>query len=336
MNLYIIEIILLVLLILLLAYLSAITAAYAAFDMKYIDEDNKKKKNKNKRIKKLLKKQSKFIRALGMSQVLTELCIAGVAVEVFATPLYRIYVESKNTEILLLKYIYIFLTTLIITYILLIFSKIIPKHIGFKNSKEITYSTINIIYVLSILFTPFAIFLHKTDDFFLERFEKSNKQKDKYSDIEFKSQLELETDTGVITEEHKQILANIVRIDKLSVKRIMNSIDDLKAINIDFSREDVIKYSIENNYSWYPVYDRDINNVLGIVSIKEIFKNQDNESFRVEKLITPTLFISERKTVASAFREMKKNKIHIAIVQDDANKIIGFFTVQDIYGYLSK
>ncbi len=331
MDLYIIEVVMLVLLMVLMFYLSAISAAYTAFDLKDIEENtkNKKIKNKNKRIKQLLKNQSKFIRALDMGIIFTELCTAAIAVEVIANPIY-----SENRNLLIFKYICIFTTTFLITYVSLIFTKLLPKHIGFRHSKLITYATIDIIYVLAVLFSPVAYFLHKTDDFFIKAFEKTNKEKDKFSDAEFKSKMELEAETGTLSKENKIIVSNIVMLDKLNVDIVMKDVDKLKAIDTEFSREEVMKYSRENDFAFYPVYDRDINNILGIVSIKKIFQNEVSETFRIEKLITPTIFVTGRKKIATLFKEMKKDRIHMAIVQDDNKKVIGFVTKQDIYDHL--
>lgn len=332
-NIYIIEIIMFILLIILMAYLSGIASAYSAFDMTDLIEESKNKriKNKNKKIKKVLKKQSKFTRAMELALTFCELCIAAVGVEVIAVPICNMYITKSEV---FNKYLIIFAVTFLVTYIIFIFANLLPKHVGIKNSKLITYSTIDIIYILAILFSPVSYILHKTDDFFIKIFEKTNKEREEFTEAEFKITMDINQELGVLDKETRSYINNIINLEKINVGLIMKDINKLNAIDIDSSREEVINKVKENNKIYYAVYDRDINNMLGIVSNTKIFENENAEIFRVEKMITPIIIVTDRKKVWSLLREMKKDKIKIAIIQDENKKSIGYITEEEIFNYI--
>ncbi|MEG0073523.1 MAG: CNNM domain-containing protein [Clostridia bacterium] len=334
MALYIVERATLLILFLLMAFLSAVATAYVAVDVKEIEEDIKDKKSKNnkkaKKISQTLKTQSKFVKACEMGIVFCELSISAYSVEVFAIPIYAKIYKYLDLPEYIVKYFLILSVTFVVTYLLFIFAHLLPKHIAIKHPKKITYATIDLVYILSKIFSPFMYIIHATDNLFVKMFSKTSKEKRDFTDLEIKTEIELKKEDGLISKEGEAILNNIVNLNYLLVKDIMKPIEKVICVNTQCSKNEIIEIFKESTHSILPIYDRDIDNILGAVNIKKVFYLMDNKDFKMEKIITPVVTVTDKKKVSNLLKEMKKEKIKLAVITSENKKVIGIVTLQDI------
>ena len=138
------------------------------------------------------------------------------------------------------------------------------------------------------------------------------------------------TDNDEIKEE-KKILESIVRFGDETAKEVMTSRQDVTVLDMQSSFPDVLKCIVENNYSRIPVYQDSIDNVRGILYIKDLLPHLGKPStFRWQSLIRPPYFVPETKKIDDLLREFQNNKVHIAIVVDECGGTSGIVTLEDI------
>ena len=146
---------------------------------------------------------------------------------------------------------------------------------------------------------------------------------------ELEHALEL-TDKDDIKEEQR-LLEGIVRFGDETAKEIMTSRQDVVALDSSSTFADVLRCIVENNYSRIPVYQDSIDNVRGILYIKDMLPHLDKPStFRWQSLVRPPYFVPETKKIDDLLREFQENKIHIAVVVDEFGGTSGIVTLEDV------
>ena len=138
------------------------------------------------------------------------------------------------------------------------------------------------------------------------------------------------TDENELKEE-KNMLEGIVRFGDETAKEVMTSRQDVIDLEFRTSFADVLKCVVENNYSRIPVYQGSIDNIRGILYIKDLLPHLSKPSnFRWQSLIRPPYFVPETKKIDDLLRDFQENKVHIAIVVDEFGGTSGIITLEDI------
>jgi gliding motility-associated protein GldE len=139
------------------------------------------------------------------------------------------------------------------------------------------------------------------------------------------------TDKEDIRVDQQNMLQGIVRFGDETAKEVMTSRQDVVDLDFRSSFTDVIKCIVENNYSRIPVYQGSIDNVRGILYIKDLLPHLGKPAtFRWQSLIRPPYFVPETKKIDDLLRDFQENKVHIAIVVDEFGGTSGIVTLEDI------
>ena len=216
--------------------------------------------------------------------------------------------------------------TVILTFILLLFGEIMPKVYSAQNPLKFCRRSVSGILFLRKVFYPFASVLIRSG-MLAEKVVQKETRTLSVDDLE--QALEL-TDNEEIKEE-KMLLEGIVRFGEETAKSVMTSRQDVVDIDITSSYKDVLKVIVENNYSRMPVYQDNIDNVRGILYIKDLLPHLGKPAtFRWQSLIRPPYFVPETKKIDDLLREFQKNKVHIAVVVDEFGGTSGIVTMEDV------
>ena len=216
--------------------------------------------------------------------------------------------------------------TVILTFILLLFGEIMPKVYSAQNPLKFCRRSVGGILFLRRVFYPFASVLIRSG-MLAEKVVQKETRTLSVDDLE--QALEL-TDNEEIKEE-KMLLEGIVRFGEETAKSVMTSRQDVVDIDITSSYKDVLKVIVENNYSRMPVYQDNIDNVRGILYIKDLLPHLGKPAtFRWQSLIRPPYFVPETKKIDDLLREFQKNKVHIAVVVDEFGGTSGIVTMEDV------
>jgi gliding motility-associated protein GldE len=216
--------------------------------------------------------------------------------------------------------------TVLLTFLLLLFGEIIPKVYCGQHALAMCRNFCGGITFLRKLFYPVASVLIRSGIWASKVVQKESHV---LSVDDLEQALEL-TDEDELKEE-KNMLEGIVRFGDETAKEVMTSRQDV--VDLDFRSKfpDVIKCIVENNYSRIPVYQDSIDNVRGILYIKDLLPHLSKPStFRWQSLIRPPYFVPETKKIDDLLREFQENKVHIAIVVDEFGGTSGIITLEDI------
>lgn len=216
--------------------------------------------------------------------------------------------------------------TVILSFLLLLFGEIMPKIYTRQQPLSFCRTAANGIIFFRKLFWPFETILMKSGILAGKVMQKDNHM---LSVDDLEQALEL-TDKDDVKDEQR-MLEGIVRFGDETAKEIMTSRQDV--VNLDFksSFNDVLKCIVENNYSRIPVYQDNIDNVRGILYIKDLLPHlRKPANFRWQSLIRPPYFVPETKKIDDLLREFQENKVHIAIVVDEFGGTSGIVTLEDI------
>ena len=216
--------------------------------------------------------------------------------------------------------------TVLLTFLLLLFGEIIPKVYCSQHSLVVCRRFSSTIIMLRRLFYPLASVLIRSGILAEKVVQKENHR---LSVDDLEQALELTDKTEL--EDEQNMLEGIVRFGDETAKEIMTSRQDVIALDFSSLFPDVVKSIVDNNYSRIPVYQKSIDNVRGILYIKDLLPYLGKSaSFRWQSLIRPPYFVPETKKIDDLLREFQANKVHIAIVVDEFGGTSGIVTMEDI------
>ncbi len=216
--------------------------------------------------------------------------------------------------------------TVLLTFLLLLFGEIMPKIYTRQQPLRFCRTVAGGILFCRKLFWPLETILMKSGILAGKVLQKENHV---LSVDDLEQALEL-TDKEDIKDEQR-MLEGIVRFGDETAKEIMTSRQDVIDLDFKSSFTDVLKCIIENNYSRIPVYQDTIDNVRGILYIKDLLPHlRKPATFRWQSLIRPPYFVPETKKIDDLLREFQENKVHIAIVVDEFGGTSGIVTLEDI------
>ncbi len=218
------------------------------------------------------------------------------------------------------------IVTILLTFLLLLFGEVMPKIYSAQKPLRFCRTSVGFILVVRKLFWPIESLL-----LYSRPLAEKIVQKDSHvlSVDDLEQALDL-TDKNEIKDE-QSLLKGIIRFGDENVKKIMISRQDIVDLNLKASFPEVLKCIIDNNYSRIPVYQGNIDNVKGILYIKDLLPFLDKPSnFHWQSLVRPSFFVPETKKIDELLREFQQNKVHIAIVVDEFGGTSGIVTLEDI------
>ena len=216
--------------------------------------------------------------------------------------------------------------TVILTFLLLLFGEIMPKVYGRQNSLKYCRFAVGGLMMFRHLFWPLETILMSSGTFAGKIVQKENHV---LSVDDLEQALEL-TDKEEIKNE-QSMLQGIIRFGDETAKEIMTPRQDIVDLNIKDDFNTVLNCVVENNYSRIPVYQGNVDNIRGVLYIKDLLPHiGKTASFRWQTLIRPPYFVPETKKIDDLLREFQENKIHIAIVVDEFGGTSGLVTLEDV------
>ena len=216
--------------------------------------------------------------------------------------------------------------TIFLTFLLLLFGEIMPKVYAGQHALAFCRFSAGGILRLSRIFKPLSAVLIRSGILAGKVVQMENHV---LSVDDLEQALEL-TDENELKEE-KDMLEGIVRFGDETAKEVMTSRQDVVDLDFRSSFPDVLKCIVENNYSRIPVYQGSIDNIRGILYIKDLLPHLSKPaSFRWQSLIRPPYFVPETKKIDDLLRDFQENKVHIAIVVDEFGGTSGLITLEDI------
>jgi CBS domain containing-hemolysin-like protein len=216
------------------------------------------------------------------------------------------------------------ITTGVMTFLILIFGEIFPKSIATRNNVLIARLVIIPLYWLSIVFTPVIFMLN-----FIPKLTGKMRKKAYVTEEELMTFVEVVEEEGGIEEEEKELIENIFEFDDTSASEIMTPRADMYVINVDDELN--LEAVIRSGFTRLPVIEEDIDHVIGILNIKDLFMHQvtSSEPVDIRKIMSEPYFVPENKKLDNLLQQFKKRKQHMAIIVDEHGGVSGLITLED-------
>ncbi|MDX1542363.1 MAG: gliding motility-associated protein GldE [Christiangramia sp.] len=285
----------------------------------FITEDGKRSKTQNIVIN-LLEKPKKLLATILVANNFINIAIVllfdNLADDLFA---------GVNTEVYGIDLRFLFEVGLV-TFLILLFGEILPKVYASRNKVQFSNFMAYPINFLDSFFSPLSTPMRAVTLYF---HEKLGKQRSFISIDHLSQALELTSEEDTTREEQK-ILQGIVSFGNTDTKQVMRPRMDIFALNEESPFNEIIPEIIENGYSRIPVYRENIDNVIGILYIKDLLPYLDRKNFDWTSLIREPYFVPENKKLDDLLNEFKNKKNHLAIVVDEYGGTSGLISLEDI------
>lgn len=325
--------------ILILILLTAINAFFAASEIAFISlNDNKIEKQakegnkKAKQIAKMLENPSKFLSTIQIGITLAGFLSSAFASDTFADMMAPTLNNLIPIGIGIWKSISIIVITIILSFFTIIFGELVPKRFAMKNYEKIAFLSIGIIRAIALITSPFVKLLTVTTNAISKLFGVNENDEEIVTEEEIKMMVDQGEENGTIEEEEKELINNVFEFNDITVSEIMTHRTDMFAVDINMSAEELLDEIIKDDckHSRIPVYDETIDEIKGVLYVKDIIKNINKKTFKIKNIIKEAYFVSQNKLINELFKELQKNKKHLAIIIDEYGGTAGLITMEDI------
>ena len=326
------SIIILIILILINAFFASAEIAFISLNDAKIDIQAKEGNKKAKKIQNMLKNPSKFLATIQIGVTLAGFLSSAFASDTFAdklAPVLNTWLPSLSISTW--KSISIIIITIILSYFTLVFGELVPKRIAMKYYEKVSFASIGVIKTISVITAPFVKFLTFSTNIVSKLFGVTGEEEDNVTEEEIRMMVDVGEEKGTIEEEEKEMINNVFEFNDKFVSEIMVPRNKIFALDVDMTIAEVIeKLSEDMRYSRIPVYDENMDNIKGIIYIKDLLISNKNKNSKIKSLVKEAYFVSETKRINELFQELRKDKKQIAIVLDEYGGTAGMVTMEDI------
>ena len=329
--------------IMLLLILIVLNAFFAASEIALISiNDNKIKlmaEGGNKKailLKNLLGEPSKFLATIQIGITLAGFLASAFAAESFAGRLVEA-IQKTGLQIpaAVLKNICLIAITLLLSYFTLVLGELVPKRLAMKKAESIAMFVARPIYLISLLASPFVKFLTFSTNTIVRLFGVDpNEEDEEITEEEIRMMVDVGEEKGTIHENEKEMINNIFEFNNKTVADIMTHRTEIAALPINETLENVIAFVKQEKYSRIPVYEDDIDNIVGVMHSKYLIDYLSNgnphEDFSLSNIIRKPYFVPISKKTDELFAELQKSNTHLAIIIDEYGGTAGIVTLEDL------
>ena len=314
------------------AYFAATEIAFISLNDAKIEKKAKEGNKKAKQIQKMLKNPSKFLATIQIG-----ITLAGFLSSAFASDAFAGMLAPKLNELMpfisinVWQNISIVIITIILSFFTLVFGELVPKRLAMKYYEKISYATIGVIKAISVITAPFVKLLTWATNIVSKIFGVGEQEEEIVTEEEIKMMVDQGEEKGSIEENEKELINNVFEFNDIIASEIMTHRTDMYAIEIEQDLYEILDEIDEYKYSRIPVYRDSIDNIEGILFLKDILKSVSmRKKIKIADIIREAYFVPETKPIDEIFKELQANKMQMAIVVDEYGGTAGVLTMEDI------
>ena len=222
------------------------------------------------------------------------------------------------------------IATGILTFLILVFGEITPKNVASKNAENMALAYIGVISFLVTLLTPVIFIVNTVAKFVISIFNKNGDDNNAVTEEELRAMVEYSHEEGVIENEEKKMIVNVVDVGDTVAGDIMVPRVDMVMVDEKSSYEEILQVFREERYTRIPVYEETPDNVIGILNVKDFLLIEDKENFVMKELLREPLYTYEYKKTSALMMDMRKTGANIVIVLDEYGITAGLITLEDM------
>ncbi len=223
------------------------------------------------------------------------------------------------------------IATFIITLLILIFGEITPKTMATKNAEKMALSYARIIAFLMKVLTPFIFFINALSKVILKILGVNiHEVNPLMTETELRTIMDVSHEEGVIEEDEKNMINNVFDFGDAKAKDVMVPRVHVVMADVNSTKKDLVDIFKEEQFTRIPIYEESIDNVIGLVNIKDLLLNDFSEDFKIKDILRKPYFTFENKKISELLMEMKHSAFNLAVVMDEYGELAGIITLEDI------
>ena len=284
---------------------------------------------------KMVEDSSAFLSTIQVAITLAGYLGAAFAGENFAPVLSGWLYNDLGFQVLpqaALNNVAIIIITIILSYFTLVFGELLPKRIALQKSYEFAKAACGIIRVMAFVLRPVIWLLSVSVNAILRLLRlKVETEEENVTEDEIRMMVDLGGEKGAIDEDEQEWIQNVFDFGDISVRESMTPRSDLDALNIESTDEEILEMIQESGHSRFPVYEENVDTVLGILNARDYLLDRGTgKKTPLKDLLRSAYFVPETIKADNLFKEMQKEKVHIAIVVDEYGGTEGIITMEDL------
>lgn len=297
---------------------TAITASSKAKLLSMLDDESVKKKSKIKRALDLKENQTRNI---------SSILVGNNIINLSASAMMTFYVSK------IFGNYFIVLGTGILTLVILIFGEVAPKNVAVHIPETVLITLSGPTKIVVTILYPIAFIVQKLAGLVARLFgiDVSN-DIETYTEEELKTMVDLSHAGGLIEEEEKEMIHNVFELDERTARDVMVPRIDMVSVSLDATYDEVNEIFRKEQFTRLPVYEESIDNIIGILNVKDLLLLEDNErhNFEIKNIIRKAVYVYEKKKVLEILESLKEERANIAIVLDEYGVTAGMVTLEDV------
>lgn len=282
----------------------------------------------------ILEKPSRYLNVLELILSFTSVMIGMTFFSYFLPTIEAIIVESGiKADINILRPFYYILFTVLLVFIAVLFGQVLPKKFAIKHAGVIAYQSVGFVRLLGFIFYPLAWLLETLMNIILFIFGiKPSELTDNVTEEEIISMMNEGHEQGVFNAGEVEMISNIIELGEKEAQDIMTNKKRIVAVNAEMALEAALRFMLMENYSRYPLYEGNRDNIIGILHLKDVIRAYISEELRnksLTELAREPYFVPDTQNINILFHEMQLTNIHMAIVIDEYGQTAGLVAMED-------
>ena len=221
------------------------------------------------------------------------------------------------------------IATAVMTVVTLVFGEVVPKSLASEHAESIAMAMAAPLYGLIVLFTPIIFFFSCLKKALSGLIGDKNSQPS-VTEEELMYLVEEIEDEGVLEEQESDLVRSALQFDEITIEEILVPRVNIAAVEISDSIEKIKDVFFPENYSRLPVYENNIDNIVGIIHQSDFYKMYINGGSSIKEIMNKPLYTSKHKHISQCLLEMQQAEVHMAVVVDQYGGTEGIVTLEDI------
>ncbi len=224
--------------------------------------------------------------------------------------------------------------TLVLMFFNLVFGELVPKRIALQKSEFFCMMTVMPIHYISIVLSPFIKLLSVSTKAVLRLLKLRTDDADEaVTEDEIRAMMKIGLENGTFDNNEKEMIDSVFEFDRKPARELMVPRQKVFAIDIDEPIEEMIDEILETRHSRIPVYEEDIDKIIGILQVKDVMIRLRKGTIgqgEIRSMLKKPYFVPEKKDAAELFRQMQQHRMHMAVLLDEYGGFSGIVTIEDL------
>lgn len=328
------QLILQIVLILLNAFFAATEIAVISLNEKKVRAQAEDGSKKARKLLKIIEDPTKFLSTIQIGITLAGFLGSAFAADNFADRLtawmVRVF-EIAPDRVSLINTLSVIVITLILSYFTLVLGELVPKRVAMRHKEKLANISCGVISALSVVLKPVIWFLTVSTNAMLRLFRiDPHASEEAVSEEDIVIMLDAGVDDGTLDKEDITYIKNVFKLDNLTAADVMTQRAEVVAISMDADNATVLDIIANEGYSRIPVYEKDLDHIVGVLHTKDFLLHHNEAGFSLESSMKEVEFVPETAHLDVVLKGMQKKHAHLVVVVNEYGMTSGVVTMEDI------